>query len=106
MSKPDQALELRPVADLTFHSLAQSIDLVTKDYNAQGMCIYEASGYWLIKVASQNLPDAIVLAYASTIRVEVDFTYKEDEWSTSYICYDFSENKYVTHNVTAWSPGA
>ena len=62
--------------------------------------------YWVVKVASQNMADAIVLAYAVGGRVEIDFDHREDEWSLTGSYYNFTEKPHKEISLTVWSPGA
>jgi len=59
--------------------------------------------YWVVKVPSQAMAEAITLAYAVGGRVEIDFNYHEDEWSLTGFYYN-KEMKKVS--LTVWSPGA
>ena len=96
--KPNDAEELSTPSDLTGVSVLYAKDSIQKELSPK----YDKKLYWELRVSSQEMGEAIKLAYLIGLNVNVDFTYDVDEWSLGGTRYDHDGFK----AKTIWSPGA
>ena len=100
MSKPAMCLMLAVDSDLTFVSVANALNIATKEAFPSGE--YKPGWYMRLAVSSQGMRTAVPFGYAMGVAVELDCGYGEDEWSLTVGYYDGE----FPHETTVWSPGA
>lgn len=94
--KPENAKPLATPADLSHCSLLDCERLIFEEIGQQKKIIHT------LTVASQNLNEAVVMAYLFGFAINIDSSYSPDEWSlTGWNYFDAKQ-----HEITYWSPGA
>ena len=95
--KPANAKEMDVAHDLSGYAMYKAYDMI---FNALDIKYGDIKRF-VLKVPSQSFAGAVGLAQVMECTLEIDFSYKEDEWSFTGEVY---KEEYKEHTV--WSPGA
>ena len=101
MTKPINAIELMPHADLTAHWLSNAIAQL---YSYSKEIGWDEPSYSTLKIPSQLMAVALPFVAIHKFHIEVDFDYAHDEWS--YNSYRYNVELGEFDEIVIWSSGA
>ena len=97
-------MRLKVESDLSEFALEQAVVMIRKEHEEGFLPRNEFKLYYVLKVPSQGLSDALVLQASSGLfHVELSLDYDPDEWSLNAFGWN-NDMKRVDFSV--WSPGA
>ena len=90
--KPDFSYKLPVDADLSFSSYISALSILENHHPKELFDFY----WYHIFVASQNFAIAHqIFSFNDRYSIEIDFSYKPDEWSLEIVGYTFKDKKTI-----------